>query len=159
MVGKVSLSCKGKALLGVINKLLKTKSLLSSPSNVLPCYLKETFPPMIWIFTEGDRIKSRLPFEIISALKEKDSENKTLSVLSQKGFVSNMTPTIHISELYWTLELESRHDRNYPFPLKMILAGMDNWSKSRSDHHRINLISSSTVTKLQGADFSSAGLL
>ena len=38
--GKVHLSCKGKTLLGVVNKLLKTKSLLTSPSNVLPYYLK-----------------------------------------------------------------------------------------------------------------------
>ena len=40
MGGKVSLRCKGKTLLGVVNKLLKTKSLLTSPSNVLPYYLK-----------------------------------------------------------------------------------------------------------------------
>ena len=40
---KVSLSCKGKTLLGGVNKLLKTKSLLTSPSNVLPYYPKETF--------------------------------------------------------------------------------------------------------------------
>jgi hypothetical protein len=40
MGGKVCLSCKGKTLLGVVNKLLKTKCLLTSPSNVLPCYLK-----------------------------------------------------------------------------------------------------------------------
>ena len=38
--GKVCLRCKGKTLLGVVNKLLKTKSLLTSPSNVLPYYLK-----------------------------------------------------------------------------------------------------------------------
>jgi hypothetical protein len=38
--GKVYLSCKGKTLLGVVNKLLKTKSLLPSPSNVLPYYIK-----------------------------------------------------------------------------------------------------------------------
>ena len=38
--GKVCLRCKGKTLLGVVNKLLKTKSLLISPSNVLPYYLK-----------------------------------------------------------------------------------------------------------------------
>jgi hypothetical protein len=38
--GKVSLRCKGKKLLGVVNKLLKTKSLLTSPSNVLTYYLK-----------------------------------------------------------------------------------------------------------------------
>ena len=34
------LRCKGKTLLGVVNKLLKTKSLLTSPSNVLHYYLK-----------------------------------------------------------------------------------------------------------------------
>ena len=33
MGGKVCLRCKGKTLLGVVNKLLKTKSLLTSPSN------------------------------------------------------------------------------------------------------------------------------
>ena len=33
---KVYFSCKGKTLLGTVNKLLKTKSLLTSPSNVLP---------------------------------------------------------------------------------------------------------------------------
>ena len=38
--GKVRLRCKGKRLLVVANKLLKTKSLLISHSNVLPYYLK-----------------------------------------------------------------------------------------------------------------------
>ena len=37
---KVCLRCKGKKLLGIVNKLLKSKSLLTSPSNVLPYYLK-----------------------------------------------------------------------------------------------------------------------
>ena len=37
---KVCLRCKGKTLLGIVNKLLKTKSLLTSPNNVLPHYLK-----------------------------------------------------------------------------------------------------------------------
>ena len=36
MSGKVCLRCKSKTLLGIVNKLLKTKSLLTSPSNVLP---------------------------------------------------------------------------------------------------------------------------
>jgi hypothetical protein len=36
---KVCLRCKGKTLLGVVNKILKTKSLLTSPSKVLPYYL------------------------------------------------------------------------------------------------------------------------
>ena len=40
MGGKVCLRCKGKTLLGIVNKLLKTKILLTSPSNVLPYYLK-----------------------------------------------------------------------------------------------------------------------
>ena len=38
MGDKVCLRCKGKTLLGIVNKLLKTKSLLTSPSNVLPYY-------------------------------------------------------------------------------------------------------------------------
>ena len=40
MGGKVCLRCKGKTLLGVIKKHLNTKSLLTSPSNVLPYSLK-----------------------------------------------------------------------------------------------------------------------
>ena len=32
--GKVCLRCKGKTLSGVVNKFLKTKSLLTSPSNI-----------------------------------------------------------------------------------------------------------------------------
>ena len=40
MGGKVYLRCKGKTLLGIVNKLLKTKSLLTSPNNVLPLHLK-----------------------------------------------------------------------------------------------------------------------
>ena len=36
----------------------------------MPLHLKQTFPPIIWIFTddEGDRIEFRLPFKIFSAL-------------------------------------------------------------------------------------------
>ena len=32
------------------------------------CGKFQTFPPMIWIFTKGDGIKSRLPFKIFSTL-------------------------------------------------------------------------------------------
>ena len=40
------------------------------PSNVLTLHLKQTFPPIIWIVTEGkgDGIESRLPFKIFSTL-------------------------------------------------------------------------------------------
>ena len=70
MCGKVCLRCKGKTLLGFVNKLLKTKSLLTSPSNVLPLHIKQTFLLIIWTFTEGEgvRIESRLPFTILSTL-------------------------------------------------------------------------------------------
>ena len=40
MGGKICFRCKGKTLLCVVNKLLKTKSLLTSPSDVVPFYLK-----------------------------------------------------------------------------------------------------------------------
>ena len=71
--GKVCLRCEGKTLLGVVSKVLKTKSLLTRPSNVLPLHLKQTFPPINWIFTEGegDGIESRLPFKIFSTLSKK----------------------------------------------------------------------------------------
>ena len=48
------------------HKLFVFKSLLKTPINVLP----QTFPLMIWIFTEGegDGIKSRLSFKIFSTL-------------------------------------------------------------------------------------------
>ena len=40
MGGNVWLSCKGKALFGIVDNFLKIKSLLTSPSNVSPYYLK-----------------------------------------------------------------------------------------------------------------------
>ena len=39
MSRKVCLRCKGKTLLSIVHKLLKTKGLLTSPSNVLPYYV------------------------------------------------------------------------------------------------------------------------
>ena len=39
MYRKVCLRCKGITLLGFVNKVLKTKNVLTSPSNVLPQYL------------------------------------------------------------------------------------------------------------------------
>ena len=42
------------------------------PSNVVPLHpglhLKQTFPPIIQIFNEGDEIESKLPFKIFSTL-------------------------------------------------------------------------------------------
>ena len=52
----------GQTLLGVVNKIFVQQSLLTTPSKVLPLHLKPTFPPIIWIFTEGagDGIESKL---------------------------------------------------------------------------------------------------
>ena len=50
---KVCLMGKGKTLLGIVNKLFVSKCLLTTPSNVLLLHLKQTFLPMIWIFTES----------------------------------------------------------------------------------------------------------
>ena len=57
-------------MLGDVSKLFAFKSLLTTPSNVLPLHHKQTFPPIISIFneSEGDGIESRLPFKIFSTL-------------------------------------------------------------------------------------------
>ena len=38
--------------------------------NIQQCFAFTTFPPRIWIFTEGegDRVESKLPFKIFSTL-------------------------------------------------------------------------------------------
>ena len=66
---KVWLRHKGKTLLVVVWK-QKNCWQLTSPSSVLPYYLKLTLLPIIWIFTksEGDGIESRLSFQIFSTL-------------------------------------------------------------------------------------------
>ena len=47
-----------------VNKLFVFQILLATPNNVLPLHLKQTFPPIFQILTEGegDRRGSRLPF-------------------------------------------------------------------------------------------------
>ena len=49
-------------------------------SNVLPLRLKQTFPPKIWIFTEGDGIKSRLPFKIFSTFQAAVFSRKCMEI-------------------------------------------------------------------------------
>ena len=58
-------------MLDDVNKLFVIKSLFTTPSNVLLLHLKQTFPPIIWIFTEGegDGFISRLPFKMFSTLQ------------------------------------------------------------------------------------------
>ena len=47
MGGKVCLRCKGKTLLGVVNKLFRLKRLLTKLSNVLLLHLNPTLPLII----------------------------------------------------------------------------------------------------------------
>ena len=78
---KVFLKCKSITLLGVFNKFLETKSLLTTPSNVSPLHLKQTFPPIISILSEGDWIKSRLLFQNFSIL----SSEKMSTIVHSRG--------------------------------------------------------------------------
>jgi hypothetical protein len=65
------------------------KSLLTMPSNVLPLHLKQTFLLMVWIFTEGegDGIKSRLPFKILSTYSKHVQTYENWSKLVQTCLV------------------------------------------------------------------------
>ena len=67
MGGKICLRCKGKTLVGVAKKLLKTKSLLTTPSNVLR-YISSKPSHHILNLTEGDGIESGLSSEIFFTL-------------------------------------------------------------------------------------------
>ena len=70
-------------MLGDVNKLLKTKSLLKTPSNVT-LHLKQTFRPKIWIFTEGDAVEYRLPDVRLIVKQIKDLFIKNCSRYSSK---------------------------------------------------------------------------
>ena len=70
------------------------------PSNDLPLHLKQTFPPITWIFTEGegDGIESRVPFKIYSTLltiwtSETQKQKTLLITLNYRK-----TTLIHIAE-------------------------------------------------------------
>ena len=58
MDGKVCLRCKGKTLLGIVNKLLKTKSLLKSPSNVLLYYFSANNLNLYWRWRWWNQIQT-----------------------------------------------------------------------------------------------------
>ena len=60
--GKVYLRVIRQNIAGWCQQNFVFKSFLTTPSIVLPLHFKQTFPPIIWIFTEGDGVKTRLPF-------------------------------------------------------------------------------------------------
>ena len=39
-------------------EIIVLKSLLTTPNNILPLHLKQSLPPIIWIFTEGKVMES-----------------------------------------------------------------------------------------------------
>ena len=67
---KVFLRCKSDHFWALSTNFLFSKVLLITPGNVLPLHLKQTFPPIIWNFTEGEGggMESRLSFEIFFTL-------------------------------------------------------------------------------------------
>ena len=75
IMGGKNIKAKHCWLLLFVNKLFVLKTLLIKPSNVLPLHLKQTFPPIIRIFNEGegDGIEFRLPFKIFSTYLPKQS--------------------------------------------------------------------------------------
>ena len=95
-------------MLGIVNKLLKTKFLLTSTSNVLPLHLKQTFPPIVWIFTEdqGDGLESRLSFKIFSTLAIQ------LPQMSYYDPCKHCAGPIRIQNLLWRSEISNSKNKN-----------------------------------------------
>ena len=73
------------------------------PSNVLPLHLKQTFPSIIWIFTEGegDEIKSRLSFKIFSALKDGNDNIKISEFFKKKTGPKSKKTTFSDEDSDW----------------------------------------------------------
>ena len=86
-------------MLGDVNKLFVLESFLTMPSNVLPLHLKQNFPLIIWIFTEGegDGIKSRLLFKIFSTLRNKSAQLSFLQhkILPYQPVMRNICGLLH----------------------------------------------------------------
>ena len=95
-------------------KLLNTKSLLTTPSNGLPLHLKQTFPPINWIFTEGegDGIKSRLPFFYFTKFN-KDIIYSVFCECSTWNFKNNVHPQNTIWVFWKWIDLNRKHFQKY----------------------------------------------
>ena len=95
-----------------VNNFFVFKILLTTPSSVLPLHIKQTFPPIIWIFTEGegDGIKSRLPFKIFSTLKI------ILYVTNWRMIFGIQVHVLHWRNFYWNSSIN--HIKRFFFDLK-----------------------------------------
>ena len=95
--------------MGDVNKLFVFKSLLTMPSNVLPLHLKQTFPPIIWIFIEGEGcgIESRLTFKIFS----------TLLWFSPYLLATLISKKVYFRWNFYASETESSLTGNFFYPL------------------------------------------
>ena len=90
-------------MLGDVNRLFVFKSLLTTPSNILPLHLKQTFPPMIWIFTdsEGDGIESELPFKKFSTLIQIWFDRGLLYYMYMKGSKGTLLSQGPTVQIFW----------------------------------------------------------
>ena len=82
-----------------------SKSLLTTPSNVLLLHFNQTFSPIIWIFTEveDDGIEFRLGFKIFSSLLAYDilSESQCIKYSDFIYYYFNQSKHRHIGNLIW----------------------------------------------------------
>ena len=92
-------------------------------SNVSSSPLKQTFPLIIWTFTEGDGIESRLPFKIFSTLTETNFVKPKKSKYSKSEF-----------KIFSTLLL---CHQNSPFKIKSTQSASD--CAHMSGHHARDL--------------------
>ena len=106
-------------MLGNVNKLFVFKSLLTTPSNVLPLHLKQTFPTIIWIFTEedGDGFESRLPVKIFSTLLTKLQKDLDMTQLTVQAVFTKFTK---ISECLFLLVPSSKIKLTKGFSVKLL---------------------------------------
>ena len=91
MGGKVCLRCEGKTLPGVVNKFLKTKSLLTSPNNVLPYYVAGS---KNYFFNRQKKMLKDIKSTLSASLKSIDVSIRSGSITSLssgKSFVSNFS--------------------------------------------------------------------
>ena len=110
-------------MLGDVNKLFVFKSLLTTPSNVLPSHLEQTFPPIIWIWrwwdlNPGYRLKCFLLYykkyfqHLTTFLMSKLVVDEAISKMCKKlnfheGFLSYLLDRTanldHLVAIYWSV--------------------------------------------------------
>ena len=89
-------------------KVFVFKSLLTTPSSVLPLHLKQTFLPIISIFTEAEGIESRLPFKTFSTLLTKFLSLHIINYQSRNS-TAQLSSISDTSKLFKTLPTQQQY--------------------------------------------------